>query len=87
MACSPSKSGAAMEHPTQAKCPYCLSSEGYVRRVTLTADERLFTFICADCRRIWNGEPHAYEAQNLQLLGELRQQSNLRLVRSQRSSR
>ena len=76
----PVKCGAAMKHSTQAKCPYCLSSEGYVRAVTLTADGRVFTFVCADCDGTWKGEPHVYEGVDLQPA----QPSNLYLVRSKR---
>jgi hypothetical protein len=48
----------AMNEPTQASCPYCLSSEGYVRQVTVKDDRRTFTFTCEDCRRTWQGDEH-----------------------------
>ena len=51
-----------MEYPTQATCPYCLSAQGYVRRVLFRAHERMFTYTCEDCHRMWTGEPHAYES-------------------------
>lgn len=71
-----------MEHQTQARCPYCRSSEGYLRRVTLWPGERMFTFTCADCHRTWNGEPHSHETTPSQSLGAGPQPENIELLRS-----
>ena len=51
-----------MDHPTQSSCPYCLSPEGYVRRVTISKDDqRTFTFTCDKCKHSWDGEAHPSE--------------------------
>jgi transposase-like protein len=48
-------SAAAMKpDPAKANCPYCLSTEGFVRGLTVKAnDQRTLKYICEDCRRSW----------------------------------
>ena len=47
-----------MNERTQVNCPFCLSTEGYVRQVTVKDDLRSFRFTCEDCKRTWEGETH-----------------------------
>lgn len=47
-----------MNEQTQANCPFCLSTQGYVRQVTVKEDLRIFRFTCEDCKRTWEGETH-----------------------------
>ncbi len=47
-----------MDQSTEVNCPYCLSSEGHVRQVTVKDLGIIFTFTCEDCQRSWDGEAH-----------------------------
>jgi len=47
-----------MNERTQVNCPFCLSTEGYLRQVTVKDDLRIFRFTCEDCKRTWEGERH-----------------------------
>jgi hypothetical protein len=47
-----------MDQRTQVTCPYCLSTEGYVRQVFVNRDRRTFRYTCEDCKRMWKGEEH-----------------------------
>ena len=71
-----------MDYATQSRCPYCFSSEGYVRRVTFNAGARVFTFTCADCHHMWCGEPHACEDGSLAPASAGREQPHLHPLRS-----
>jgi len=74
-----------MNHPTQAACPYCFRSEGYVRRVTVSAHHRQFRFTCSNCRRQWDGELQDDEGVGAQVAMAITLPgSNLRLIRSPR---
>lgn len=44
-----------MEDSTQVPCPFCRSSLGYARGVSVTGDLKTLTFTCVDCQRTWQG--------------------------------
>ena len=47
----------AAQHAAQANCPFCASTKGFVRRVSVTGDQKTLTFVCADCRCRWDAAP------------------------------